>query len=114
MDIDQTNGDLFFVFYDRREYDDNRTDVFLVRSEDGGTSFLNKNISASPFVPNDGIFFGDYTNIFVHDGIVRQYGQGYTRKTEYLTDITPVDSIFTSTRSVSPQAVDVEQYPSDQ
>lgn len=36
MDIDQTKGNLYFVFYDRRAYSDNRTDVFIAISNDGG------------------------------------------------------------------------------
>ena len=71
MDIDQTNGNLHFVFYDRRNYTDNQTDVFLAFSRDGGKKFTNKKISDQPFIPNKGIFFGDYTNITAHKNIVR-------------------------------------------
>ena len=71
MDIDQTNGNLHFVFYDRRNYTDSQTDVFLAYSGDGGASFSNKKISDSPFMPNRGVFFGDYTNITVHNDVVR-------------------------------------------
>ncbi|MDX2361954.1 MAG: T9SS type A sorting domain-containing protein [Crocinitomicaceae bacterium] len=71
MDIDQTNGQLWFVFYDRRNYTDTQTDVFLAHSYDGGSTFSNMPISESPFVPQSGVFFGDYTNISVYDNIVR-------------------------------------------
>lgn len=71
MSIDQSNGYLYFVFYDRRNYSDNRTDVYMARSTDGGNSFQNFKISASPFVPTASIFFGDYTNVSVQKGIVR-------------------------------------------
>jgi len=71
MTIDQTNGNLWFVFYDRRNYNDSRTDVYMARSTDGGVTFENFKISASPFVPDPGIFFGDYTNITAHNNIVR-------------------------------------------
>lgn len=71
MDIDQTNGHLYFVFYDRRNYDDERTDVYLAYSFDGGNTFANQLISESPFTPNEGVFFGDYNNIVAHDSIVR-------------------------------------------
>ena len=67
MDIDQTNGKLYFIFYDRRNYSDTKTDVYLAISDDGGETFENVKISESPFVPNVG-FFGDYTNISVYDG----------------------------------------------
>ena len=62
---------LFFVFYDRRNYDDNRTDVYVAYSFDGGETFTNERISDSPFTPNEGVFFGDYTNIVANDSIVR-------------------------------------------
>ncbi|MEZ5053115.1 MAG: T9SS type A sorting domain-containing protein [Chitinophagales bacterium] len=71
MDVDQVNGHLFFVFYDRRNYDDNRTDVYVAYSFDGGETFTNERISDSPFTPNEGVFFGDYTNIAANDSIVR-------------------------------------------
>ncbi len=71
MDVDQTNGNLYLVFYDRRNYTDRQTDVFIALSEDGGNSFLNFKISETPFTPTSSVFFGDYTNISVHGGIVR-------------------------------------------
>lgn len=71
MDIDQSNGNIYFVYYDRRNYEDNRTDVYMATSLDGGLSFSEQKISASPFVPSDKIFFGDYINIAAHNGIVR-------------------------------------------
>ncbi len=71
MAIDQTNGKLYFVFYDRRNYEDTQTDVYMAMSGDGGQTFTNFKISDSPFTPNAGIFFGDYTNISAHNNIVR-------------------------------------------
>lgn len=71
MTIDQTTGELIFVFYDRRNYDDTSTDVYLARSSDGGETFENIKISESPFIPNSSVFFGDYTNVTAHDGKIR-------------------------------------------
>ena len=71
MDIDQSTGYLYFVFYDRRNHSGNLTDVYLAVSKDGGNSFDNFKISDSPFMPSHTIFFGDYNNISVKDGIVR-------------------------------------------
>ncbi|NUO83534.1 T9SS type A sorting domain-containing protein, partial [candidate division KSB1 bacterium] len=71
MTIDQANGALYFVFYDRRNYGDNRTDVFMAVSQDGGESFINFKVSASPFTPREEIFFGDYTNVAAHNNVVR-------------------------------------------
>ena len=71
MTIDQTNGYLYFVFYDRREQEKSNTDVYLAYSKDGGETFKNVKISETPFKPNPKIFFGDYTNISVHNGVIR-------------------------------------------
>lgn len=75
MTIDQANGDIYIVFYDRRNYDDNNTDVYLARSNNGGETFENILISESPFIPQTGSFndpfFGDYTNIAAHNGLIR-------------------------------------------
>ncbi len=71
MAVDQTNGYLYFVFYDRRNYDDRNTDVYMARSTDGGATFVNFPVSEEPFYPNAGVFFGDYTNIAAHDDVIR-------------------------------------------
>jgi hypothetical protein len=71
MALDQTNGNLYFVWYDRRNYDDTQTDVFMAMSTDGGATFTNFKISESPFVPISNVFFGDYTNVTAYDNVVR-------------------------------------------
>ncbi|MFC2114158.1 T9SS type A sorting domain-containing protein [Bacteroidota bacterium] len=71
MTIDQSNGYLYFVFYDRRNHADNYTDVYLAVSKDGGEHFSNHRISETAFLPYQSIFFGDYTNIVAHQGVVR-------------------------------------------
>lgn len=71
MTIDQTNGYIYIVFYDRRNYSDDNTDVYLAYSTDGGSTFTNTKISTSPFVPFSSVFMGDYTNITAHNGIIR-------------------------------------------
>jgi hypothetical protein len=71
MAVDQTNGYLWFVFYDRRNYDNNNTDVFMALSTDGGETFTNFPVSESPFLPTTNVFFGDYTNLTVHNNVVR-------------------------------------------
>ena len=94
MTIDQTTGFLYFVFYDRRNHTDASTDVFMAISKDGGKTFVNRKISDAPFVPNENIFFGDYTNIIAHNNIVRPI---WTRldnaELSILTDITPLEKI---------------------
>ena len=71
MTIDQSTGYIYIVFYDRRNYSDDQTDVYLAYSTDGGTTFTNTKISESPFTPVDSVFFGDYTNITAHNGVIR-------------------------------------------
>lgn len=71
MTVDQSNGNIYVVFYDRRNYDGLETDVYLAKSTDGGETFVNERISQSSFVPDQSIFFGDYINIVASGGMVR-------------------------------------------
>jgi len=70
MTIDQGTGYIYIVYYDRRAYDDLQTDVYMAYSTDGGSSFKEVKISESPFIPTETKFFGDYTNIDAHKGII--------------------------------------------
>jgi hypothetical protein len=70
MTVDEITGHIYLVYYDRRAYDDNQTDVYLAYSVDGGNVFTEVKISESPFVPTDSKFFGDYTNVSAHNGII--------------------------------------------
>jgi hypothetical protein len=71
MDVDPVTGHIYIVFYDRRNYEDLRTDVYLATSTDGGMTFINEKISETPFIPDGTVFFGDYLNIAAYDGVVR-------------------------------------------
>jgi len=71
MAVDQATGYLHFVFYDRRAYDDYNTDVYMAFTKDGGQTFTNYKVSEEPFLPNGGVFFGDYNNVSAHDNVVR-------------------------------------------
>ncbi|RLD61655.1 MAG: glycosyl hydrolase [Bacteroidetes bacterium] len=94
MTIDQVTGNLYFVFYDRRNYSDNNTDVFMAKSVDGGETFVNFKISESPFLPYSSVFFGDYNNITAHDGVIRPI---WTRLHEgQLSVWTAIISLFTT------------------
>jgi hypothetical protein len=66
--VDQSTGHLWFVFYDRRNTTGSATDVYVVKSCDGGNTFENFKVSESSFVPTSNIFFGDYTNIAAWEG----------------------------------------------
>ena len=68
MTVDQTTGNIYVVFYDRRDASDYSTEVYLAKSSDGGETFRNYKISEYPFRPVSGIFFGDYINIAAHAG----------------------------------------------
>ncbi len=71
MTVDQASGHIYVVFYDRRNYEDNQTDVYLAYSTDGGETFTNTKISETPFVPNENNFYADYINVSAHLGFVR-------------------------------------------
>jgi hypothetical protein len=71
MTIDQATGIIYIIFYDRRSYSNNQTDVYLAYSSDGGTTFNNVKVSNTPFTPSASSFFGDYTNITAHNGHIR-------------------------------------------
>jgi hypothetical protein len=71
MDIDQTTGYVYIVFYDRRNYNDETTDVYLAYSTDGGNSFSNIKINETSFKPETTVFFGDYNDISAYNGKIR-------------------------------------------
>lgn len=75
MTIDQVTGHIYVVFYDRRNYSDIQTDVYLARSTNGGATFINERISSSPFIPSSIPFFGDYIDIAAYNGKVRPVWQ---------------------------------------
>lgn len=70
MTVDPTTGFIYIVYYDRRAYTDNKTDVYVARSTDGGETFTEFKVSQSPFTPSSSVFFGDYTNIVALNGKV--------------------------------------------
>jgi hypothetical protein len=70
MTVDQSSGYIYAVYYDRSEHDDMQTDIYLAWSVDAGSTFKNIKISESSFLPSESAFFGDYTNITAHQGII--------------------------------------------
>ncbi len=112
MDIDQTTGHLYFIFYDRRNHNDDFTDVYVARSTDGGNTFFNVKISESPFLPNQGIFFGDYTNIVAHNNIIRPiWNRLHAGQTSIWTDISVEDSLFVDVKEVKTESIEAHHYP---
>lgn len=68
--VDDTTGYLYVVYYDRRAYNDDQTDVYVAFSTDGGKTFTERKISEKPFVPVTRGFLGDYNNISAHNGVI--------------------------------------------
>jgi hypothetical protein len=71
MTVDQKTGFLWFIFYDRRNYTGDSTDVFMALSRDGGETFQNFKVSEQGFSPRSTTFFGDYTHVTAHNNVVR-------------------------------------------
>ncbi len=71
MTVDQKTGYLWFVFYDRRNYSGDSTDVYMALSKDGGANFQNFKVSEQGFSPRSTTFFGDYTHITAYNNVVR-------------------------------------------
>jgi hypothetical protein len=71
--IDQTNGNLHFIYYDRSKYKskDLQTDVVWCMSNDGGNTFQQQTISEKSFIPTETEFFGDYLGIAAYDNRIR-------------------------------------------
>lgn len=67
--IDYSTGYIYIVYYDRRNYEDNQTDVYLAYSADGGVSFKNIKISETPFMPTEAVT-GNYTGISAQKGTI--------------------------------------------
>jgi hypothetical protein len=55
------------IFFDRRDYTDTRTDVYMAVSEDGGNTFQNFRVSETPFTPYGSVFFGHYLGVTAYD-----------------------------------------------
>lgn len=113
MTIDQSSGYLYFVFYDRRNHSNDSTDVYLAMSNDGGNSFINRKISESPFLPDKDIFFGDYTNITAHNGIIRPI---WTRlnggKLSIWTHLINSEQLLNyATQPITNENIEFENYP---
>ncbi|MBI1769245.1 MAG: exo-alpha-sialidase [Bacteroidetes bacterium] len=68
--VDQTNGSVYIIYYDRRDYDDLQTDVYLAYSFDGGNNFSEVKINETPFTPDASKFFGSHINIDAHADVI--------------------------------------------
>jgi hypothetical protein len=68
--IDPKTGNIYVVFYDRRNTKDDETEVWVAKSNDGGNTFTDFKVSEQSFTPLKKVFFGDYLNIAAFDGMV--------------------------------------------
>lgn len=68
--VDAATGVIYILYYDRRDYDDHRTDLWLAWSTNGGASFRNARISDTPFVPDESASIGDYNDIAAYGGTI--------------------------------------------
>ena len=115
MCIDQATGYLWFVWYDRRNYNDDNTDVYMGLSKDGGETIQNFKVSEEPFLPWSSVFFGDYNNISAHNNVVRPI---WTRLQDgslsIWTAIVDVDAVIAtgiSVKEIMPVATLEPNYP---
>ena len=69
--VDPGTGELVLVYYDRRHYSTDSTDVFIARSTDGGFTYVNTRISAASFYPTAMVFMGDYNCVAALNGRIR-------------------------------------------
>ena len=58
------------IFFDRRGLEGTKTGLRLGRSVDGGRTFVNHEVKQESFEFQEGVFFGDYSGIDAHGGLV--------------------------------------------
>jgi len=112
--VDQTTGQLLFVFYDSRDVQNDSAEVFMASSMDGGNTIYNFKVSDQPHKPSSIIpdqngfgYTGDYIGIAAMDTIVYPYWmdnrtgiyQGWMSRVKYAPPI-PVELIsFTASEN---------------
>ncbi len=72
ISIDPSNGFVYILYYDRRDYTDNQTDVYLAWSTDGGNQFKEKKITEKPFIAdiNSQDYLTDFIDLSAQKGII--------------------------------------------
>jgi hypothetical protein len=112
MAIDQTNGNLWFTYYDRRNYASDSTDLYMAVSRDGGETFQNFKVSEKAFKPNGAVFFGDYTNVTAHNNVVRPIWTAMNSdgKKTVFTALVKTDNLTSNTEGVALSSDIVKTY----
>jgi hypothetical protein len=70
MAVDQTTGYVYVAYFDRKGYDDNKTDVVLSYSTDGGATFGTVLISETPFSTGMDKSTDYFLSIAAHKGVI--------------------------------------------
>jgi len=70
MAFDSENGNIYLLFYDRRNSANESTEVYLAYSTDNGSKFKNVKISATPFVSDASLPLGNFMGIAAHNGVI--------------------------------------------
>lgn len=83
MTIDQSNGNLYMLYYDQKNhFDGGLTDVFMAVSKNGGQKFDYYKINEHSFKMNKDETFGDYLSISVVNDVVRPIWMQWDKKKE--------------------------------
>ena len=99
ISCDQTTGDISVLFYDTRDFSNQDScNTYLALSNDGGTSWVNINISDSPQrpVPLPGYaegYFGDYLSVSSQSGVIYPF---------WMDNRSGVSQIYTSKVTAGP------------
>jgi hypothetical protein len=69
MAVDQSDGNIYIAYFDRRDHDDEQTDLYLAYSNDNGVSFTNVKVSDKAFALAVSAE-GSSTSIDAHKGVI--------------------------------------------
>lgn len=70
MAFDSETGYIYIVYYDRRNYMNETTDVYVAYSKDSGATFKDVKISEASFVADAAVTIGNYIGISAHAGLI--------------------------------------------
>lgn len=68
--IDQTTGYVYVIYYDRKMYDDDKADVVVAYSVDGGVTFGTTVVSEVPTAPTEEQQLSSFVSIAAHKGVI--------------------------------------------
>ena len=68
--VDQATGILYVAYFDRRNSEDNHTDIYLAYSVDGGARFKNVRITRDSFLPVKGVSANKNVSVSAYNGTI--------------------------------------------